>query len=155
VRAPVFPTTIPAPITLLCLENTYNIGGGSIWPLSQLQAVTAAGRAAGIHLHLDGARLWHATAKTGIAEATYAAPFDSISVCFSKALGRRSALAYWERRPSLIAQGDSNSKLAVAFAMQASLRPAPYMPLKSIAAAWVKSTNWRGILPRAFVGSTP
>jgi threonine aldolase len=84
---PFFPTTIAAPITLLCLENTHNIGGGSIWPLSQLQAVTAAGRAAGIHLHLDGARLWHATAKAGIAEATYAAPFDSISVCFSKALG--------------------------------------------------------------------
>jgi threonine aldolase len=84
---PFFPTTIPAPITLLCLENTHNIGGGSIWPLSQLLAVTAAGRAAGIGLHLDGARLWHATARSGIAEAAYAASFDSISVCFSKALG--------------------------------------------------------------------
>jgi threonine aldolase len=84
---PFFPKTIPAPITLLCLENTHNIGGGSIWPLSQLQAVTAAGRAAGIRLHLDGARLWHASAKSGITEATYAVSFDSVSVCFSKALG--------------------------------------------------------------------
>lgn len=38
-------------------------------------------------LHLDGARLWHATATTGIAESEYARHFDSVSVCFSKGLG--------------------------------------------------------------------
>jgi threonine aldolase len=38
-------------------------------------------------LHLDGARLWHATVVSGIAEAEYARHFDSVSVCFSKALG--------------------------------------------------------------------
>lgn len=84
---PFFPATVPAPVRLLCVENTHNIGGGSIWPLAQLQAVAGAGRARGLRLHLDGARLWHATAATGIGEAAYAAPFDSISVCFSKALG--------------------------------------------------------------------
>lgn len=84
---PFFPATIPAPVRLLCLENTHNIGGGAIWPLEQLRAVTWTGRNLGLSLHLDGARLWHATAATGISEADYAAPFDSISVCFSKALG--------------------------------------------------------------------
>lgn len=84
---PFFPTTIPAPVRLLCLENTHNIGGGAVWPLEQLRAVTRTGRELGLSLHLDGARLWHATAATGISEADYAAPFDSISVCFSKALG--------------------------------------------------------------------
>lgn len=84
---PFFPATIPAPVRLLCLENTHNIGGGAIWPLEQLRAVTRTGRDLGLSLHLDGARLWHATAATGISEADYAAPFDSISVCFSKALG--------------------------------------------------------------------
>ncbi|WP_247893998.1 threonine aldolase family protein [Azospirillum endophyticum] len=84
---PFFPATIPAPVKLLCLENTHNIGGGSIWPLERLRAVTATGRRLGLALHLDGARLWHATAATGISEAEYAAPFDSVSVCFSKALG--------------------------------------------------------------------
>jgi threonine aldolase len=38
-------------------------------------------------LHLDGARLWNAAVATGIAEAEYAAPFDTVSVCFSKGLG--------------------------------------------------------------------
>jgi threonine aldolase len=84
---PFFPATIPAPAKLLCLENTHSIGGGSIWPLEQLKAVAETGRKHRLALHLDGARLWHATAATGVSEAEYAAPFDSVSVCFSKALG--------------------------------------------------------------------
>jgi threonine aldolase len=84
---PFFPNTIPSPIRLLCLENTHNIGGGSIWPLEEIKSVTKVARDRGVALHLDGARLWHATAATGISEAEYAAPFDTVSVCFSKALG--------------------------------------------------------------------
>ncbi|WP_414447080.1 low specificity L-threonine aldolase [Burkholderia sp. 22PA0099] len=82
-----FPTTIPAPIKLLCVENTHNIGGGKVWPIEQLQAVCELGRQRGLALHLDGARLWHATAATGIPEREYARHFDSVSVCFSKGLG--------------------------------------------------------------------
>lgn len=81
------PGAVIPPNRLLCLENTHNLGGGSIWPLDGLDAVTEAGRSAGLKLHLDGARLWHATAATGIPEARYAVPFDTVSVCFSKALG--------------------------------------------------------------------
>jgi len=39
------------------LENTHNLGGGSIYPLDRLDAVTAAARQAGLAVHLDGARL--------------------------------------------------------------------------------------------------
>ncbi len=81
------PSTVLPPVTLLCLENTHNGGGGKIWPLDELQAVTTAGRELGLKLHLDGARIWNASAATGIAERIYAAPFDSVSVCFSKGLG--------------------------------------------------------------------
>jgi threonine aldolase len=84
---PFLPSTIAAPLKLLCLENTHNVGGGAVWPIAQLDAVAAAARRHGLALHLDGARLWHATAAAGVSEADYAAPFDSISVCFSKALG--------------------------------------------------------------------
>ncbi|CAM2157544.1 GntG family PLP-dependent aldolase [Paraburkholderia sp. SIMBA_009] len=82
-----FPNTIPAPVKLLCLENTHNIGGGKVWPIERLQAVCELGRQRGLALHLDGARLWHATAATGIPEREYARHFDSVSVCFSKGLG--------------------------------------------------------------------
>ena len=75
------------PTRLLSIENTHNRGGGRVWPLAQLQAVCAAGRQAGLALHLDGARLWNAAVASGIAEATLAAPFDTVSVCLSKGLG--------------------------------------------------------------------
>jgi threonine aldolase len=72
---------------LVCLENTHNRGGGSIWPLAQIQEVATAARAHQLNLHLDGARLWNASVATGIPEREYARPFDSVSVCFSKGLG--------------------------------------------------------------------
>jgi threonine aldolase len=84
---PFFPATVPAPVRLLCVENTHNNGGGTVWPLQDIAAVATAGRERGLALHLDGARLWHASVTTGVSEAEYAAPFDTVSVCYSKALG--------------------------------------------------------------------
>jgi len=74
-------------IGLVAMENTHNGGSGAVYPLAQLQAVAAASHARGIPVHLDGARLWNASAATGISTAEYAAPADSVMVCFSKGLG--------------------------------------------------------------------
>ena len=84
---PFNPSTIAAPTKLVCLENTHNSGGGTIWPLETMQEVAGVARRHGIPLHLDGARLWHASVATGISEADYAELFDTVSVCFSKGLG--------------------------------------------------------------------
>ena len=75
------------PAKLVCIENTHNRGGGSIWPIEQINEVASLAKSQGLRLHLDGARLWNASVATGIAERDYAAPFDSVSVCFSKGLG--------------------------------------------------------------------
>ena len=72
---------------LVCVENTHNRGGGKIWPLGRIEEVAGAARRHGLQLHLDGARLWNAAVATGIAERQWAAPFDTVSVCFSKGLG--------------------------------------------------------------------
>lgn len=72
---------------LVCLENTVNKAGGVIYPLENLRAIASLARKYGLSLHLDGARLWNATAATGIPEKTYAAPFDTVNVCLSKGLG--------------------------------------------------------------------
>jgi threonine aldolase len=72
---------------LVCVENTHNRGGGSIWPLETIRQLAACAREAGLRMHLDGARLWNASVATGIPEKVYAAHFDSVSVCFSKGLG--------------------------------------------------------------------
>ncbi len=72
---------------LICLENTHNRAGGTIFPLNEMQEISAFARAEGIRLHLDGARLWNACAATGIAPHEFAACVDSVSVCLSKGLG--------------------------------------------------------------------
>ena len=72
---------------LVCLENTHNRGGGRILPLSTVEEIAQVCREHDLRLHLDGARLWNACAATGISAARYAAPFDTVSVCFSKGLG--------------------------------------------------------------------
>jgi len=84
---PFFPSSVMSPAKLLCVENTHNIGGGAVWPLASIKGVAGAAKKYGLSVHLDGARLWHASAATGISEADYARPFDTVSVCFSKALG--------------------------------------------------------------------
>ncbi len=75
------------PTTLLCLEQTHNVGGGSIYPMETIQQLTALARRYDLALHLDGARLFNASAKTGMLVAEYAAPFDTVSFCLSKGLG--------------------------------------------------------------------
>jgi len=72
---------------LICLENTHNRGGGTIFPHNVIKEMGELAHDRSIGLHLDGARLWNACAVTGISPATYASHVDSISVCFSKGLG--------------------------------------------------------------------
>jgi threonine aldolase len=72
---------------LVCLENTHNRGGGRVYPIEKIQAISEWARANGLLMHLDGARLWNAVAATGIPLAEWAKYFDSVSVCFSKGLG--------------------------------------------------------------------
>jgi threonine aldolase len=75
------------PTKLICVENTHNRGGGTIWPMERIREVADIARGQSLRMHLDGARLWNASVATGIDERDYAAHFDSVSVCFSKGLG--------------------------------------------------------------------
>jgi len=72
---------------LICLENTHNSGGGSIYPLSTIQGVAAVAQRYDIPLHLDGARLFNAVVATGVSAADYARSFKTVSFCLSKGLG--------------------------------------------------------------------
>jgi threonine aldolase len=73
--------------TLLCLENTHNAAGGTVTAPDEHASVVAAARAAGLRVHLDGARLWHAAAALGVPPATLTVGVDTVQVCFSKGLG--------------------------------------------------------------------
>jgi threonine aldolase len=72
---------------LVALENTHNRGGGRVYPLEKVQAISEWAHKNCLLMHLDGARLWNAVVATGIPASTWASNFDSISVCFSKGLG--------------------------------------------------------------------
>jgi threonine aldolase len=69
------------------MENTHNRGGGSVWSIAQLREVSEAARAAGLAVHLDGARLWNAHVATGVPLREYGACADTVSVSLSKGLG--------------------------------------------------------------------
>jgi threonine aldolase len=72
---------------LLEVENTTNLGGGAVWPLAQIRAVTGVAKEHGLACHMDGARLMNAVVASGTPPADYAAPFDSVWIDFSKGLG--------------------------------------------------------------------
>jgi threonine aldolase len=88
VAAAVHPASRHAPPTrLLWVENTSNLGGGTIWPRERIDAVCATARQHGLATHMDGARLMNAVVASGVAADTYAAPFDSVWIDFTKGLG--------------------------------------------------------------------
>jgi threonine aldolase len=72
---------------LLWIEQTSNVGGGSIWPMERVRAVTDLARRRGLATHLDGARLLNAVVASGIAASDWAERFDSVWIDFSKGLG--------------------------------------------------------------------
>lgn len=79
---PMFPTT-----TLVEVENTHNRAGGVVVPQPEVLGICAAARELGLATFLDGARLWNASVASGLAVSELAAPFDLVSVAFSKGLG--------------------------------------------------------------------
>ena len=75
-----------APTGLIVLENTHNKAGGTVVPLEHCRQVAALAAEEGLPLHLDGARAFNAAAALGVSIAEVCAPFDSASLCLSKAL---------------------------------------------------------------------
>lgn len=82
------PNDIHQPKTaLVCLENTHNRAGGVVYPLDEIERISKLCHRKRVKLYLDGARLWNASAATGIPPREYARYFDALMVCLSKGLG--------------------------------------------------------------------
>src|SRR2546430_1903972 len=87
-RAALHPRTrYQQPQTLVSVEQTANIGGGTIWKKAALDEVAEIARANGMATHMDGARLLNATVATGISARDMTAGWDSAWIDFSKGLG--------------------------------------------------------------------
>lgn len=75
------------PQTLLSVEQTANLGGGTVWRLPALTEVAEIAHDQGMATHMDGARLMNAVVATGIPAAEMAAGYDSVWLDFTKGLG--------------------------------------------------------------------
>jgi threonine aldolase len=72
---------------LVCIEQTANLGGGTVWPLDIIQAIADVARRHQLLLHMDGARLFNAVIASGVPVQTYTSLFDSVWFDLSKGLG--------------------------------------------------------------------
>jgi threonine aldolase len=73
--------------SLICIENTHNRAGGAAVPLENMKSVYDASAAAGISVHIDGARLFNAAAALNRTINELSSCCDTVSVCLSKGLG--------------------------------------------------------------------
>jgi len=72
---------------MVLVEQTANLGGGTVWPLDALNEVAALAHAHGMVTHMDGARLMNASVASGVSAADMAAGFDTVWLDFTKGLG--------------------------------------------------------------------
>ena len=73
-------------VTLVVLENTHNLGGGTVQSVADQRAVIAAARECGFRVHLDGARIWNAAVALGVPPSALAEDADTVMACLSKGL---------------------------------------------------------------------
>lgn len=73
--------------SLVCVENTSNLGGGSCYTLDALDEIAATAKSLDCATHMDGARIFNAAEATSVDVARMCEGYDSVSICFSKGLG--------------------------------------------------------------------
>ncbi|HEY1240796.1 MAG TPA: GntG family PLP-dependent aldolase [Bryobacteraceae bacterium] len=76
-----------APTGLIEIENTHNMAGGTVYPIRVIREICAAAHERGLKVHMDGARVFNASAATGVPVRDIVAPADTVMFCLSKGLG--------------------------------------------------------------------
>ena len=72
---------------LICLENTVNMWGGTVYPTAQVEEICDHAHAMDLKVHLDGARIFNAATALGENVAQMTRKVDSVMFCLSKGLG--------------------------------------------------------------------
>ena len=73
--------------SLICLENTVNMTGGRVYPTRVVEEICDRAHEQGVHVHLDGARVFNASVHLNEAVSAMTGKFDSVQFCLSKGLG--------------------------------------------------------------------
>jgi threonine aldolase len=72
---------------LICLENTSNMAGGTVYPTERVNEICERAHEMGLKVHLDGARIFNAATALGENVAQMTKKVDSVMFCLSKGLG--------------------------------------------------------------------
>jgi len=75
-----------APTALISLEHPHNMGGGTLYPIDELDSICDRAHQRGLKVHIDGARLFNAVTASGISAARIASKVDTVMFCLSKSL---------------------------------------------------------------------
>lgn len=87
-EAAIRPHTRYAPRSaMICIEQTANLAGGTIWPLEQIREIVDVAKRHDLKLHMDGARVLNAAVEAGVSANDFAQGFDSVWLDLSKGLG--------------------------------------------------------------------
>ncbi|MEP6961166.1 MAG: GntG family PLP-dependent aldolase [Acidobacteriota bacterium] len=81
------PGGFSAPSAMVNLEHPHNMGGGSLYDIQSIDEIAAQAHAANLKIHMDGARLFNAVARTGLPPARIVKNVDTVMTCLSKGLG--------------------------------------------------------------------
>ena len=76
-----------APTTLISLENTHNMAGGMVYDLPVIDEICGEAHARRLKVHMDGARIFNASAATSVPVSRMVRDVDSVMFCLSKGLG--------------------------------------------------------------------
>jgi threonine aldolase len=76
-----------APTGVITIENTHNMAGGTVYPMATVREICDGAHERGLKVHMDGARIFNASAASGVPVREIAAPADTVMFCISKALG--------------------------------------------------------------------
>jgi len=74
-------------VDLVAVENTHQVGGGSVMPVEELRSIRKVSQEAGLPVYLDGARIFNASAASETPVHEYTAEVDALMFCLSKGLG--------------------------------------------------------------------
>ncbi len=80
-------TGFPAPTAMINIEHPHNMGGGTLFPIEEIEIICGRAHDRGLKVHMDGARLFNAVAASGLPASRIVAKTDTVMFCLSKGLG--------------------------------------------------------------------
>ncbi len=75
-----------ATTTLIVIENTHNMAGGTVYPQAEIDRICSEAHALGLKVHMDGARVFNASVASGVPVSRITRDVDSVMFCVSKGL---------------------------------------------------------------------